>query len=357
MKEFEKALEARSKNIAKQLNDLDKSQRKINDEDKRSNRIGAGNGEGGNSMRLRGGGGGEELSGRIGTRPDAHANREQHGNGNSARIAGNSNSTRVAGNSNSTRISGGGKVGGKKLHVSGKQSHGGGVGGRAGNGNDEKDDSIRLKTPVDSDALLSSSAEWGHSGKTGGGLPTGTGTGSTTAVHGTTTDDRDNRRKLRGSGNTTPTTATGSGHGGSGHGGGGGGGSGGRVTADDSKSVLGSHEGFISVDTTLGMLVELDSMKNRLQGQRGAHSGAGVGAGAGAGVGVLRVDTPSELDDMMPDMSLTTVQPSPHPVNLGDHKGGSGSGTVEAIPHSPSTPTTNIFGYPVSSGGTSNHVR
>jgi hypothetical protein len=149
IKEFEKALDARSKQIARQLNELDKSTgKKMMEEDKKSNRIG----EGANSMRLRGsGGGGEEHSGRIGTRLDTHTrsdtvNREHHGSSNSARIAG------------------GGKGGGKNKHGSDKHISGKLVHGKGTHGNDEKDDSIRLKRPLDSDTLISNS-EIRHSGK------------------------------------------------------------------------------------------------------------------------------------------------------------------------------------------------
>ena len=310
MKEFEKALDARSKSIAKQLNDLDKSTgKKIMEEDKKSNRIGAGHGEGGNSVRLRGG---EEISGRISTRPDTHSrsdavNREQHGNG------------------NSTRIAGGGKAVSKKNHGSDKHNSGKQTHGKAAHGNDEKDDSFRLKVPLDSDLLLSSN-EWGYSGKAAE---------EGTAVNGTIdtpTGGIDNRHALSWRGNSTPTSTTGGG-------------------GDDVKLEGRVHDTTISVDTTLGMLEELDSMKNRL------HERSAIG---GAGSGVSRVGTHSELSDMMPDMSSIVMQPSQQHTILGDHKGGSGNHpithiTVESTPtpHSHSASATNIFGYPVSS----NHAR
>ena len=254
------------------------------EEDKKSNRIGAGHGEGANSLRLRGnGGGGEEHSGRIGTRSDAHArsdtvNREHHGN------------------SNSTRIAGGGKAGGKNNHGSDKHNSGKLVHGKGSHSNDDKDDSIRLKRPLDSDTLKSST-EIRHSGKILGGST------SDTALNGIIdlpSDGMDNRHTLSLRGNVTLESTNG----------------GGGKTNGSHGNVGGGMDTSISVDTTLGMLVELDSMKSRLQG-RTLKSGAG-----GAGGEVSRLETPSSLEDMMPDSS------SPNPA-------------------------INVFGYPIAS----NHAR
>ena len=286
IKDFEKALDARSKLIAKQLNDLDRSTgKKLMEDEKKSNRIGAGNGEGGNSMRLRGFlGGGEELSGRIGTRTDT-VNKEQQGNGNSIRIAG------------------GGKVGGKNYRGSDKHNSGKVVNGKGGHGNDEKDDSVRLKRPLDSDTL-NSSTDFGHSGKILGGG--GANDSTLNGIIDTSADGMDNRH-----GNVTlDSTIVG------------------RTNGNNGKSGGGSNKS-ISVDTTLGMLVELDSMKNRLQGRDVAGE-------------IPRLKTNSSLDDMIPDKS--------NPNNLG----GNHANTGESIQQSnPSAPAMNAFGYPIAS----NHAR